>query len=335
MSDTTSATRAAAFAQLRFGDRAQVQPLSGDASDRRFFRLFAPNLSPLILMVHQEPFELERLPFFLHGRFLEEIGAAVPSIVASYPKEGILVVQDLGDETLQSELKSCDASRRRFLYLQAVQMIAFMQQEGTRALTPDLPAATAALDTERLLYELRFFTEHYVDGLLGSALTPSQAEELDEWFVSLSRQVAAYPRVLCHRDFHSRNLMVKRDRLYMVDFQDARMGPYTYDLASLARDSYVKLPDELVAELIEFYRETVNAPEPPHIFLHALNRTSLQRNIKAIGSFASQVTLKDNRQYLPYIRPTLDSVRARLEDAGDDPAAAAIRDLFGGPLDYR
>jgi len=327
--------RVAAFATARFGPAAAVQRLTGDASDRSYFRLRTPSLSSLILMVHAEPFELESLPWFVHGRFLQQIGAAVPQVVASYPAEGILVIQDLGDQMLQTHLPECDASRRRFLYLQAVQIIAFLQSDGTHALTPDLPAWSTALDRERLLFELRFFAEHYIRGLLRSPLSDAQTETLDAWFLKLAVEVSGYRRVLCHRDYHSRNLMLKGDRLFMVDFQDMRMGPFTYDLASLVRDAYVDpLPAGLVDELLDFFREASRAPEPSGVFRVAYARTCLQRNIKAIGTFASQAMLRNNQVYLPYIPRTIEHVKASLRlDATDE--AAAVLELFSGPLDYR
>ena len=321
----------AAFARARFGAQAQVSALAGDASDRRFFRLRAPGLS-LVLMLHKEPFELDSMPFFQAARFLGSLGAPVPQIVASFPAEGILVVQDLGDDMLQHHLRSCPPERMRFLYLQAVQLIAFLQLEGTRALTPDLHAARLALDREKFLFELRYFAEHFIQGLLGGALTAGQAAQLDDWFVLLATEVGAYRRVLCHRDFHSRNLMVKGDRLFMVDFQDARMGPFTYDLASLARDAYVSLPEDLVRELIEFFREASGSPETPEEFLSLFNRTCLQRHIKAVGTFASQVMLRGNRVYLPWIPSTLAMVRANLAREADW-VPSEIVEMFAGPLD--
>ncbi len=328
---TELSDRVAAFARSRFGPEASVERMAGDASDRFFFRLRSPSLSPLLLMVHRQPFQLDTMPFFLHARFLQEIGAAVPQIVASYPSEGILAVQDLGDDTLHKHLDRCDGARRRFLYMQAVQMIAFLQGEGTSSLTPDLPAAMAALDHGRLLHELRFFADHYVRGLLASPLAPDQMNELDAWFDALAKEVAGLRQVLCHRDFHSRNLIVKGERLFMVDFQDARMGPYTYDLASLVRDSYVRLPADLVREITEFYREASGAPESAEEFRDALCSTELQRNVKAIGTFASQAMLFGNRSYLRYIGPALADIRENLGRKG----ATAILALFEGPLHHK
>ncbi|MFQ5701446.1 MAG: aminoglycoside phosphotransferase family protein [Acidobacteriota bacterium] len=329
----TTDERVQAFARRRFGPTARVEPLAGDASTRRFFRLFPPGLSPLILMVHPEPFELERLPFFQQGRFLAGIGAAVPRLIASYPKDGILAVEDLGDETLQLHLEHCGDDRRRFLYLQAVQMIGLLQGEGTRCLTHDLPAASTVLDARQLREELSFFTRHYVHHLCGSPLTSSQMDTLEAWFEELADQVGGYPRVLCHRDFHSRNLMVKQDRLYMVDFQDARLGPYTYDLASLIQDSYVRLPADLIDEIVAFHKDICRISEPAQAFRRALDRTCLQRNIKALGTFAAQAELRGNRSYLRYIAPTLGSVRARLEQRSAGEADREVLALFSGALD--
>jgi aminoglycoside/choline kinase family phosphotransferase len=330
------------FTRDRFGPDAQVEMLAGDASDRCFYRLKAPNLSSLVLMVHPEPFDLESLPYFLHGCFLHELGASVPQIVASYPTDGVLVLQDLGNDTLQLHLAGCGPARRRFLYLQAVQVIALLQREGTPALSDDLPAASTALDRQRLHFEMRFFMQHFVDGLLGSPMPAARIEYLDQWLGRLARRVARYPRVLCHRDFHSRNLMVKGDRLFMVDFQDLRQGPYTYDLASLIHDSYITLPEDLTREMIQFYREIAEVSEVEEVFGRSLAHTALQRNIKAIGSFAYQAVAKDNKSYLTYILPTLASVSARLAHLQGDPentveekeALAEIRAVFEGPLSF-
>jgi hypothetical protein len=324
------------FARRRFGPDAVVTELAGDASDRSFFRLSLPGMTPLVAMVHPEPFRLEDLAWFHHARFLAEIGAAVPAIVGSWPGEGILLVQDLGDDTLMKVLEGVTPERRHYLYRQSVQIIVSLQQDGTRSLSPDLPAATAALDTDRLLFELRFFREHYIHGLLGEPLGGADLALLDEWFAELATSVAATRQVLCHRDFHSRNLMLRGDRLYMVDFQDARMGPWLYDLASLLRDSYVDLPEDLVEEMYGFFLEALGEAaggrEMPSREECAaqFQLTSLQRNIKAIGTFAFQAVGRRNRDYLVNVPRTLMSIRANLARRGED----GILGLFQGPLDF-
>ncbi len=321
------------FLRRRFGEEALCEPLAGDASDRSFFRVRLPGLSPLVAMVHPEPFDLQRLPYALMARFFHEIGAHVPQLVSSHPGEGILLIQDLGDETLLEILGRSTDEQRRLLYRQAVGTIVFLQAEGTRSLTPELPAARAALDRDRLLFELRFFAEHYVGGLLGSPLGKGEADRLDEWFESLAGTVAGYESVLCHRDYHSRNLILRGGRLYMVDFQDARIGPYTYDLASLLRDSYVAVPEEVVEEMLRFYLEAAGRSRPeggglPPGFGEQFEMTCLQRNIKALGTFAYQAVVRGNRRYLADVPHTLEMIRFNLMRRG----LPEIADLFRGPL---
>lgn len=330
---TAAERRVRGFVRRRFGEEALCEPLAGDASDRSFFRIRLPNLSPLVAMIHPEPFDLERLPYALMARFFHEVGADVPQVVSSYPGEGILLVQDLGDETLLEILGRSTDEQRHLLYRQAVRTIVFLQAEGTRSLTPDLPAACAALDRDRLLFELRFFAEHYVGALLGSPLGKGEADRLDEWFESLAGTVAGYESVLCHRDYHSRNLILRGGRLYMVDFQDARMGPYTYDLASLLRDSYAAVPEELVEEMLRFYldatgRSRAEGGGPPPEFGEQFEMTCLQRNIKALGTFAYQAVVRGNRSYMADVPHTLEMIRFNLMRRG----FPEIADLFRGPL---
>ncbi len=105
------------------------------------------------------------------------------------------------------------------------------------------------------MWELNFFVKHFLEAYRGVSLTPAVREALDEECLIIADELAGEPRVLCHRDYHSRNLMLHERRLYIIDFQDARMGPDTYDLASLLRDSYVDLTEARVDELIRSYLE--------------------------------------------------------------------------------
>ena len=131
-------------------------------------------------------------------------------------------------------------------------------------------------------------------------------------FHRLSAEIASWPRVLSHRDFHSRNLMSHEGRLWWIDFQDARMGPATYDLASLLRDSYVDLDEHFVAELAEEFRQRVVPGETRDTFQRRLELMSIQRNLKALGTFGYQGAVKGSRVYLPYIPRTLASARRNL-----------------------
>jgi aminoglycoside/choline kinase family phosphotransferase len=118
--------------------------------------------------------------------------------------------------------------------------------------------------------------------------------------------------VLCHRDYHSRNLMLSQGQLYLIDFQDARMGPDTYDLASLLRDSYVDLPEDFVAERLEEFRQRAVPGESRDTFLRRFELMSIQRNLKALGTFGYMSTSRGTDVYLPYVPRTLANARRNL-----------------------
>ena len=132
---------------------------------------------------------------------------------------------------------------------------------------------------------------------------------VSEAFHELSREIASWPRVLCHRDYHSRNLMPHAERLYWIDFQDARMGPSTYDLASLLRDAYVDVSEEMQDDLKERFRQTATPDEPREVFRRRFDLMCVQRNLKALGTFGYMATVRSNPVYLQYIPRNLAHAR--------------------------
>jgi len=302
--------RAAAFVAERLGDGAAVAPLSGDASMRRYFRVVRGSQS-WVLALHPEPFEAEALPFLAVRRLMAGWGLPVPEILDHDGRRGVLLLEDLGDRTLQEELRVVGSSERDALYRAALDQLTTLQREALRG--PQTAACfQVAFDIEKLSWELHYFEKHFLEGQRGSELSVEDRATLAEGFHRLSEEIAGWPRVLCHRDFHSRNLMLHRGTLYWVDFQDARMGPATYDLASLLRDSYVELPEELVAELSLEFRQRALPSEARDTFLRRFELTSVQRNLKALGTFGYMATVRSNDVYLRYIPATLESARRNL-----------------------
>jgi aminoglycoside/choline kinase family phosphotransferase len=135
---------------------------------------------------------------------------------------------------------------------------------------------------------------------------------LTDELADMVRDLASEPRVLCHRDYHSRNLMVTPRGLVMIDTQDARLGPDTYDLASLLRDSYVDLPDSLQDRLIERFRISLERRESRPAFDARFGLMAMQRNLKALGTFGYQATSRGNPVYAQYVPRTLRYVRSGL-----------------------
>lgn len=266
--------------------RLRWRGLAGDASTRRFWRILFPEQATRIVMDYGAPFEGETDDVRL-SRIFHEAGLRVASIDRIAPNPGCLVLEDLGDRTFELALAGASTTQVEDLYRRAVDCAVAIAERGTRALRRSERAAGPALDSERFRFEMDFFVEHYVRGFRG--IDPVDAE-LVARLRDLADLAAASPRILCHRDYHARNLMVLRDgELAMVDIQDARWGPDTYDLASLLRDAYVDLDEELVVELCERYRTSLPDPPEPASFRSRFAVVAAQRMIKALGTFGYQI----------------------------------------------
>jgi len=311
--DVTPDVRVARFLAQRFGPRSAevtVTPLSGDASTRRYFRIGAEDgLS--VLSLYPEPFDADQMPFAVVRNLMAGWGLPVPEIRDEDGSRGILLLQDLGDLTLQEALKGASAARKKELYRQALDQLVVLQREAARA--PQRAVCfQVAFDFEKLSWELHFFWKHFLEAYRKCDLSVEDRASIADGFHRLSTEIASWPRVLCHRDFHSRNLMSHEGRLWWIDFQDARMGPATYDLASLLRDSYVDLEEEFVAEMAEEFRQRAVPGEARDTFQRRFELMSIQRNLKALGTFGYQGAIRGSRVYLPYIPRTLANARRNL-----------------------
>ncbi len=284
-----------------------VTPLSGDASTRRYFRV-GLGASSYVLALYPEPFVAEKLSFLGIRDLLDGYGLAVPEVVDVDGPRGVVLQEDLGDRTLQEVLKDASASRREELYLEAVDGIVVLQRKaGEEQRRAD--CFRIAFDIEKLSWELHYFLKHYLEGYRQRELTVEDRATLSEAFHLLCQEIASWPRTLCHRDYHSRNLMLHGDRLFWIDFQDARMGPATYDLASLLRDAYVDVPEELAGALAERFRQQAVPEESRELFRRRFELMSVQRTLKVLGTFGYMATVRANPVYLPYMPRTLAHAR--------------------------
>jgi N-acetylmuramate 1-kinase len=293
------------------GAQTEIVPLFGDASTRRYFRLTSDG-GTAIAAVYPEAFDPEKMPFLEVRALFEGYGVPVPKVTAVDPPRGLVFLEDLGDLTLQEVLKDTGPREREDLYREAVGQLVRLQQESTAG--PQRASCfQIAFDIEKLSWELHYFLKHFVEGLRGADLTAEDRATLGEAIHRLCADIAGWPRVLCHRDFHSRNLMQHAGVLHWIDFQDARLGPATYDLASLLRDSYVGIEDEFVAERAEEFRQKALPGEAREVFLQRFELTCVQRNLKALGTFGYMATVRQNPVYLQYVPRTLVSARRNLE----------------------
>jgi aminoglycoside/choline kinase family phosphotransferase len=313
ISESEADQRVRGFLQARFGSlspRLRLVPLAGDASTRRYYRLLQDQ-GGAVIAVYPEPIDTEQNPFVVVRQLMAGWSIPVPEILAVDGERGVLLLEDLGDLTLQEQLKTVSEETRTELYRQALDQLVRLQGESARG--PQRAVCfQIAFDFEKLSWELHFFWKNFLEGYRKADLSVEDRVSLAEGFHRLCAEIASWPRVLTHRDFHSRNLMWHKGQLYWIDFQDARMGPSTYDLASLLRDSYVELPEEMVDELAEEFRQRAVPGDSRDTFRRRLELMSVQRNLKALGTFGYQAAVKNNRVYLPYIPRTLANARRNL-----------------------
>lgn len=298
------------------------QALEGDASDRSYFRVsLKGEANPkgpqsLIVMQLKEPVSELETDFTLILKFLRGLDLPAPELFHYDVSMGLLFLEDCGMRTLEDQLSEFPQNKAQ-LYHQAVDLLVHMQTRAMRTIDSTCPAYSLRFDVEKLMWEFDFMLDHYVGGLCGSPLASSTRKEVREVFTPLCESLAAQELCFTHRDYHSRNLMVDGERLVLIDFQDARMGPCQYDLVSLLRDSYAQIDDMLVEELVDRYIRLKEKEEGREVdreeFGRVFDGMSVQRNLKAVGTFAYQSVEKNNKRYRDYIAPTLGYVRQTLD----------------------
>ena len=294
------------------GHRSRVVPLTGDASDRKYFRVIPQDGAPFVVALHAGPIDFASLPFANVAELLQKIPLPVPAVLGHSDPLGIIGLQDLGDVTLQAHLGAASENEHAALYRQAVALIEQLQRRGAELASDRYAPYRIAFDVEKLTWELDFFVKHFMEAYRGVTLPSADRASLAREWSEIVRELAAEPRVLCHRDYHSRNLMLCEGSLFIIDFQDARMGPDTYDLASLLRDSYVDISDRELDDLIAYFL-ALKGRTGDEEFRARFDLMALQRNLKALGTFGYQTAVRRNPVYIQYIPRTLRYARTTLE----------------------
>ena len=310
--DTAARERLSAYVASAGLDAKGVVALTPDASTREYFRIPWKRGASAIAAVYPEPFDPEIHPFLDVTRLFVEARLPVPDVLDVDAARGIIVQEDLGDRQLRRVLETLDDDERDAYVERAVSLIADIQAVTPLAFERNSIASRLAFDEAKLAWELNFFCEHYFGSLRGERLKHAEEAELKADLNDLAAELAARPRVLCHRDFHPMNLMVDaKGNLRVIDYQDARMGPASYDLVSLLLDRRTSLPS--LAEIRErrlFFleeraRRGLDSIDPDE-FAREFRLMTVQRCLKAAGTFSYQTALAGRGEvYRSYIRPML------------------------------
>lgn len=304
-----------AIAQALGLEKVNVSWLAGDGSDRCYYRIQSSKGSYVLMQLSgDDALQLQKdgYEWVKIGKLLHDHGIFAPQTVATLPEFAALVIEDYGDVMMETHaLQALQNGQRQdtlALYRQAFGILsAFLKIEK--------PGSSKwrerSFDAARFDWELHFFQEQFLSGVLGWTLTPAEQEAFDEESAKLANFLAKASHYFVHRDFHSRNVMVKGGKLAVIDFQDARLGPPTYDLVSLCFDSYIPLQQNerrtLLMEGIDHMVAAVPGLQKAQL-LDEWGPMLLQRQIKALGSFGYLTVQKNRGNYLKNVEPALETL---------------------------
>lgn len=298
----------------------KLTPIASDAGFRRYFRFESPSQW---LAVDAPPQTEDTQQFVQLAHYLSNHKVSTPKILAADEATGFLLVEDFGDELLHRQLTPTSVA-------------ACYQQTFSTLLSlnacPDEPALIPRYDRALLRRELEIFSEWFVGNLLGYSLNAAEQTLLDQLFVDLENNALEQPQTLVHRDFHSRNLLLRADNtLGVIDFQGALWGGCAYDLVSLLRDCYIRWPADQVKVWALDYRQAaidarlLDANISEQTWLRWFDGMGLQRHIKVLGIFA-RLNLRDNKPH--YLKDLPLVIRYTLEVAQCYPDFKAFADWF-------
>jgi N-acetylmuramate 1-kinase len=296
----------------------RMLPASSDASFRRYYRVHRGGCTQIAM---DAPPEREALDAWLGAaRILAATGVHVPPVIAVDAEQGFVLIGDLGRQHYLEAIE--EGADPEPLYADAIDALVRMQS-GSRALVAELPP----YDRAQLMREMELFVEWFVGRHLGLMPTATGRHTIADAFDWLCEQALAQPVVLVHRDYHSRNLLVRPEgNPGIVDFQDAVRGPVTYDLVSLLKDCYVVWPAKRLNAWLDRYRQLageagLDVGASRAEFLHWFDTMGLQRHIKVLGIFA-RLWYRDGKPgYLADLPRVLDYT---LEVTGAMPALASF-----------
>ena len=299
------------WAQQQFrGTPIRIEPASGDASFRRYFRLYLPGTS--YILMDAPPDKEDSHPFVKIAAWLHEMGVCAPQVLQQHIQAGFYLLTDLGNKQYLGQLNSASADR---LYRDAIDALLRIQQQGG-VYQHELPP----YDLPLLNREMQLFVDWYLGKHLGVELNAAQLNIISQTFTHLTDSALAQPKVFVHRDYHSRNLMYLDNSNSsechnpgILDFQDAVWGPVTYDLVSLLRDCYIQWPQEQIEQWLRYHFDNLHAHGilseiSLEQYQHWFDLMGIQRHLKATGIFA-RLNYRDNKPgYLGDIPRTMGYV---------------------------
>lgn len=293
--------------------------LTADASTREYFRVDWDGRTA-VACVYPEPFDPAQQTYLDASALFRSGGLPVAEIFDVDVSVGVIVQEDLGDAVLREVMIHSEEPRRTRLLSEAISLIARIQSVTGKAFEMNSIASQLRFDTEKLLWELDFFKDHYFRTYLNRPLSSSDDALMTAEFAEISRDLETRATVLCHRDFHAANLMLDpTGRMRIIDHQDARIGSPTYDLVSLLLDRITEPPSrEWLAEKRRYFLEMRIKFGLPRLdeeeFANEFRLQTIQRCLKAAGTFSFQSATRGKTHFVPFIKPMFRIVLRAIEN---------------------
>lgn len=297
-----------------------VEPLFGDASGREYFRIFFEGKSCIMMRVAQtKPGEFGRgdpfFDFISMQNMLKALDMKVPDIYFRYDDDRSLLLEDLGDATLYSVLQGQPANGSS-LIKKALDLLIDWQNKMWARKNFDSTGDKKIFKYQLFMDEFYHFYEYMVYKRVYYPSHKNLWNRAEKRFRKISRELSNIPYILSHRDFQSKNIMLKDSSFYLIDFQDALQAPVVYDLVALLRDSYIVLGEEELAMFLEYFwknnevmRECFSTKED---YLRAFYLQTVQRKMKDAGRFIYLHQVKGKEWFVPFVRPSLFYVKDSL-----------------------
>ena len=288
---------------VKESDFEEIYPLACDASTKKYYRI--KTISNSYVLCLDKPYHNEESPFLEVQRFLLSLGVRVPHIYDFDLEKGYFLEEDLGDSTLLNYSINFSLNKELRVYKKCIDLMVKFQSSILNNNTYSFQKLH--FDQEKLDWEVGFSIQYLFDFLIGSKIQNWEQEiaEVRRMMGDINKVISEKKMVFTHRDFHSRNIMVKNSDLIVIDFQDARLGLPQYDLVSLIDDCYYEM-DYVNKENIKKYYfgqlgNIINDQKSYSDFSYFYDLMCIQRTFKALGTFASLFNLRSDKRYLKYI----------------------------------
>ncbi|HEX4946911.1 MAG TPA: phosphotransferase [Blastocatellia bacterium] len=302
----------------------QLEALTPDASTRKYYRIAPASdaAETFIVSLYATPFNPQSSSYLDVTRLFEAANLPVPKVLDVAGTEGIILQEDLGDVSLAKWMQDHPSESEAKLK-EAIELIARIQAASDLALYSGSIAGTLAFDEDKLGWELNYFFDHFFGSYRRDQLSEDEAAEIKADLQSIAAELSARPRVLTHRDYHAMNLMVdSHNALRIIDHQDARMGPATYDLVPILVERVLEPADET---WVETHIDSFNDSRVQHgltelakdELMYEFHLMTVQRQLKATGTFSYQTAVVGRAEvYEKYIRPAIATVLRAMNKPG-------------------